>query len=210
MLLLIAILQTAPLRLSADTLEAANVINNQPRHAGTYVRAVSRAGDVYLITATFESERGTSYDTLAVDARTLAPRWQRVHFSTDSASIVFTGRRVSGFSQQASTGRKAINRLLPANAQPSQLAWSLVQNRTWPGTYRVAEYDHWRDTVVTVEYKPQRRRMVQHRGKSVDVWVVQNNQGALLWIDARTHQLIMRRDRTVRGGQRFDALLVRR
>ena len=212
MLFLIAMLQSAPiLRVGVDTLEAANVVNNQPRRTGTMVRAVTRSADVFLIVTTFESERGgTSYDTLAVDVKTLAPRWQRVHFATDSAALEFKERQVTGFTHAASSGYRRVNRTLPAGTIPTQLAWSLVQHRSWPGTYRVGEYDLWRDTIMQVEYKPQRRRTVTHRGKPAEVWVVQSNHGSLLWLGARDHRMIMRRDRFNTGNKRLDVLLVRR
>ena len=211
-LLLILSLQQATLRSTADTLEAANVVNGQPHRVGTLVRSVDRAGETFYIITTFTSVRGaTSYDTLAVDARTLAPRWQRVHFATDSAAVRFEGRRVIGYSQRAGQPLRQIDRQLHAAAQPTALVWHLMQLRKWNAAYTAHEYDLWQDTVKRIVYRPVRRRMITHRGKQVDSWVVQDNTGATIWIDALRGHLIMRRDRTPPGGARNDGyLLVRR
>lgn len=193
---LLLALQQLSLRTGADTLEAANVVNGQARHMGTMVRAVARAGEFFLITTTFSSARGgTSFDTLAVDARTLAPRWQRVHFATDSAAVQYAGGRVAGYSHQAGQALRRIDRKLPAGALPAALTWQIVKSRNWRTGYAVNEYDLWQDTTARVSYRASRRRTIQHRGKPVDVWIIQDNRGSIHWIDAVNARLIMLRDR---------------
>ena len=220
--LLVLLLQVPTLRLGTDTLEAANVVKGEAYRAGRYIRAVTRAGDQYLITATFESARGgTSYDTLALDARTLKPRWQRVHFATDSAAVRYAGDRVTGFSQRAGRPRQNIERVLPATARPSALVWHLVQTHGWPGTLTISEFDLWENVIKPVTYRSLRKEKMRHRGKQLDVWLIQEERGAvgsapgarmvrLSWIDAARRRLVVRRDRPVTAGKNDGYLLVAR
>lgn len=221
-ILLLALVQAPTLRVQTDTLEAANVVGGRPHRAGTFIRAVARAGDHYVITATFESARGgASFDTLAVDAKTLRPLWQRVHFSTDSASVRYRGNRVTGFSQQAGRTRRVIDRALPAGAMPPALIWHLVQSRDWAGSFTVREFDLWEDAVKTVIYRPLRKEKIRQRGRPVDVWVVEEDRGPtdvmkgarmvrLSWIDAARQRLVMRRDRPFTAAKNDGYLLIAR
>ena len=205
-----------------DTLEAANMVNGQPHRAGTFIRGVTRVGDHYLITAQFQSARGgTSYDTLAVDARTLAPRWQRIHFATDSAAIGFTGNRVRGYSQRAGRPLRQIDRVLPANTSPTALIWHLMQAQGWRGSYVINEYDLWEDQVKRITYKPLGKARIRHRGKLTEVWVVQEDRGRadvlngvpmirMNWIDTARKRLVMRRDRSETTAKSDGYLLVAR
>ena len=194
--LLIALLQVPTLRVGVDTLEATSIRNGEERAANTLVRAVTRAGDLYYITQTAIAAEGTTYDTLAVDVRTLKPLWERTHAPTDSAAARYDGNRISGFTHPQGAARRALNRTLADGILPSQLTHHLVQAHDWRTVLVLESYDMWEDKTTRITYRPLRKEIFMHRGQPVDAWVVHEDRGAAdqmrdggrvlrtLWIDA--------------------------
>ena len=194
--LLIVLLQVPTLRTGADTLEATNIRNGEESVANTQIRAIARVGNTYVITSTSLGSGGTTYDSLAVDARTLKPLWQRTHARTDSASASYDGNRISGFTHAQGAARKPLNRTLADGILPSQLAHHLVQAHDWRTVLVIESYDMWEDKTTRITYRPLRKEIFLHRGQPVDVWVVHEDRGPTdqmrdggrvlrtLWIDA--------------------------
>src|SRR5262245_44793954 len=93
------------IRVGTDTVDTYNVRAGKRQPAGSFVNTTSRTQMdgriVYLLASRFTSPRDgiSAFDTVAVDATTFAPLWQRSRASTDSASITYQGRHASGWIQ---------------------------------------------------------------------------------------------------------------
>jgi hypothetical protein len=214
LLMVIALAAMQSPRLGVDTTDAVNRFGEVSRAAGTMIRSLERAGNVFVLTQTFISARpgaGVGYDTIAFDAGSWRPLWHRVHGVGDSAAVEYRQNRVVGYSNYANRPKRNIDRILPAGAVPDDAR--TLESTDWsrgPRTLRL--YDMWEDSVTTVVYRPLRRDTIPYRGVRSEVWVVQEDRGPgdvlrgsafvrLLWIDSKRRKVLRRQDRPAQAGE---------
>ena len=153
-----------------------NVRDGERKPAGVMVRTLHRDGSRWLFIRESFSPQGSgeSWDTLAVDGLTLAPRWHRSHAAHDSASVDYTGISVRGWSQQAGQALRRINVSLPSRPFPSGMLDDLLGLVSLRSGYtaHVELYDMWRDTTESVDIRVSGTDMVSRGGQPVTAWVV--------------------------------------
>jgi hypothetical protein len=201
----------------ADTVDMFSVAGGRRTPAGTVIHGVARATrdgrDVYLLTIATASPGGgtSSWDTLAVDARSAAPLWRRSHAPTDSAHVVYVGRRARGTVAPHGSAARVIDRELDADVVESGALLWLVSRQPLEATtvraYRA--YDMWADATRPVSYQVVGRDSLERGGRRVHAWVVREQRGAedsvragvilrTMWVDATTGRVLRTHNRLSR------------
>ena len=208
-------------QVGTDTLDAYNQREGVVRPAGTRIQTIDRTGTGYILSSIFSSARGTvTYDTVAFSEGDLKPQWHRVHAPTDSAAVTYENNRVYGYSHLAGGPRRIIDREVPSDVVVGDAR--MIEATDWShGSRTWRFYDMWQDTVVSVTYRPLRRDSLIHHGRSVPVWVIQEDRGPgdavrgqpfirLLWIDPHRGKLLRRQDRPANAGPDDGYIMVAR
>jgi len=175
-----------------------NVRDGQPTPAGIMVRTLQRDGSRWLFIRETYSPRGSaeSWDTLAVDGLTLAPRWHRSHAAHDSASVDYMGISVRGWSRQAGQPMHRIDVALPSRPFPSGMLDDLLGLVSLRPSYtaHVELYDMWADTTESQDIRVSGTDTLQRRGQTVTAWVVDRLRDRVIrqsWI-ARSDGVVLR------------------
>jgi len=100
-----------PLALQTDTMDIVLVRSGARRSGGRFAVGLTRhevdGREIYLAVATDMSPTGArTFDTLAVDAATLAPLWHRSHAATDSAAVEYRDGRATGYAHHENQPRR--------------------------------------------------------------------------------------------------------
>lgn len=153
-----------------------NVRNGEPRPAGMLVRRLEPDGSRWLFIRESYSPtgKGESWDTLAVDGQTLAPRWHRSHAAHDSASVEYLGISVRGWSRLQGQPRRDINTSLPSRPFPEGMLEDLVGLVSLSSTYsaHVELYDMWSDSTMSLDIRVSGTDQISRNGRLVVTWVV--------------------------------------
>ncbi|MGH7459742.1 MAG: hypothetical protein ACREMA_01780, partial [Longimicrobiales bacterium] len=202
------------LRVGVDTLDALNRLGSLERKAGTFTRSVRRQGNSYIIASSFTGAGGiTGYDSLEVDAVTLAPRWQRLHSPRDSGAVNYTANRVQGWVHLHGQPRVRIDRQLPPRTLPDNLVDHVIAAAPWTvgRSLEVHHYDMTVDTIRVATYRAQSQGSLSHRGRQVAVVIVQKDGGPTdtmrgermirqRWIDTAARRTLKVQDRPQNTG----------
>lgn len=153
-----------------------NVRNSERTSAGNLVRTRVPDGSRWLFISVSYAPKGgaESWDTLAVDGQTLAPRWHRSHAAHDSASVEYLGTSVRGWSRLHGLPRRVINTTLPSRAFPASMLEDLVGLVSLSRSYsaHVELYDMWNDSTESVDVRVTGTEQVPRNGQLVTAWVV--------------------------------------
>lgn len=190
-----------------DTMNIVLVRDGVRKSSGRFIVSLTQLSDsgrrFYVAVAHDLSPSGANtFDTVAVDATTLAPLWHRSHAPTDSAAVAYRHGAASGYAAHQNQPRAAVQfRLSNVAFEGAIVSW-LLPALPLQADYAVAvtSFSLWDNTESTATYRVTGSEMLQLRGGPTDTWIIQEQQGPndkamrKQWIDKRTGRTLQTYD----------------
>jgi hypothetical protein len=196
-----------PLHPLVDTMNIVLVRDGVRKSGGRFTVSLTQKSDsgrrVYIAAAHDLSPSGANtFDTLAVDATTLAPLWHRSHAPTDSAAVVYRNGAASGYAAHQNQPRAAVEfRLSDVAFEGAIVSWVLPALPLQVAyTVAVTSFSLWDNSESSTTYRVIGSGILQLHDGPTDTWIIQEQQGPndkamrKQWIDKRTGRILQTYD----------------